>query len=248
MRRKVNYILGLLLSVIALYSCNSPIDPVDSSQKMKSESKYQVDINTLEKKSIVYRKDFDWNGNLTRFCEFWTSGIKKALSEFTYKNNESTEQKTEFNDKGEISRKSSFKYVFDHSGLITQKSSFDDKGVELQKETFVYDSKGNISKKVEVNVSNGITTNFEFKNQYSNDGKLVGRTILKSTVGSKVEIDSMAYSTTNNQINIINFDGFGKINNVCSIYYNKLGLPEIETESNGAGIILKKYKFFYEFY
>lgn len=248
MRRKVNYILGLIISVIVLNACNAPIDPVDSSPKIKTESKYQVDITTLQKKALIYKKEFDFNGNLTRYCEFWSSGVQKALSEFTYKNNESIEQKTEFDNKGEVTKKTSVKYIFNDNGLISQKSCFDDKGKELQKETYLYDSKGNISKRTELNISNGITTNFDFKNQYNNDGKLVGRSVTKSSIGSNAVVDSMAYSTTNNQINIISYDGFGKVNNVFSIFYTKNGLPEIETESNAFGVILQKFKYFYEFY
>lgn len=242
----------LLLGIFGLGACQSydnPIDTPHANKTVKSESKFSVDIANSNLSTLIYQKQFDVKGNLSEYKEFTNSGSLQVLSIFTYDELESKEQKSVYDETGNVSSVDNFIYLFLGDGKIKEKHFLDDSGKITIKEIFNYDPNGNLLKKVTVNQESQVSYSAEYSYKYSNSGDLVERITNESTdIGTIQSRDSISYRQQDNKLEIFKYNSNGNILNIKTLFYNENGLVSIETESDANGVLKVKYAYRYEYY
>jgi|YNPMSStandDraft_2_1061718.scaffolds.fasta_scaffold07395_3 antitoxin component YwqK of YwqJK toxin-antitoxin module len=243
-------LLSLLLIVLATSGCGvveSPISDV-SSIKVRTESKYKVDLFNQNAKKLIYSKEYSNSGKLLKQTEYFENGKIKSISQFTYEENKAYETHLIYDEFGNL--KSTIKTIslFDESGKIKEKQVVSSEGKLVSKEIYFYDTKGNLLKKVSQDLLLGTEQLTEYSYRYDR-GSLVERTVSeKNPYGSNVFRDSINYKQNEKALEITNYNENGEVQNIKTYFYNNYGLVSVEIEADKNGNILKKYIYQYEYF
>jgi hypothetical protein len=250
MLRFANISLGLLALLVLISACSdmgSPVINHENQNVLKSVTKWQVDVTTNQKKSVVMFQEFDRNGRLTFNEEYNDVGIIKNKSSYSYTdNNESKEILIEFDAVGNEKQQSVNEYKLDSKGRIIKKIAIDEAGDAFKEIVYTYDELGNIVKRSETDIKTNNTVVFDYNYTYSSGGNLVERTIISSN-GNTFSRDSLVYSPGNLGLDVINYNNEG-VTYIKSYKYNSAGRIITEFESTSNGTVIRKFIYEYSFF
>ncbi|MBE2189161.1 MAG: hypothetical protein IAE98_06800, partial [Candidatus Kapabacteria bacterium] len=240
-------LLALLVLFGACSDMGSPVVNQENRNVLKSITKWQVNVSTNQKKSVVMFQEFDRSGRLTFNEEYNEIGIIKYKSSYSYTgNNESKEIFIEFDAAGNEKQQSINEYKFDNKGRVVKKIALNGAGEACKETVYQYDELGNIIKRSETDVKTNNTVVFDYSYTYSSAGNLVERTI-KSSNGNTFSRDSLVYSPGNSGLDIINYNDEG-ITYIKSYKYNSAGRIITEFESTSDGILVRKFIYEYSYF
>lgn len=246
------YLTILSVLSLALFSCQNYNNPVDSDlgkAKVKTESKYSVDINNSNISNILYKKCFDISGNVIDYEEYNPTGAIRTKSIFSYEELTSKEELKSYDASGNLSNCLTIISQYFDNGKIKEKQTLNIDGVVAGKEVYNYDSNWNLLRKVNYNLISGTQDLTEYAYKYNNSGALVERIINETgQFGTSYSRDSIAYRQQDNKFEIINYNALGNIVKIKTYYYNQNGLVSLEIESDGKGVVKSKYAYRYEFH
>lgn len=248
MKFKIKNIALILVTVGLLASCESLNNPTSldpGSVKVKTSTKYEVDLNTNKNKNIIWYKEFDIAGDLTSNWNYDNNGKVESKSVYTYQNAMSHEEKVDYNNDGSVKNSMVFDYYLNSDKKIIKKVVYGDLGVISSVYTYDYDAQGNVVQRKEIDMSKGIELNTDFDYQYNPLGELVKRVTTSS--GSLIT-DSLVYNRSNNEIGIISMDNFGSVSTIIIYYYNSFGNVKSEVETSSDGVVLHKYTYLYTYF
>ncbi|MEJ5245000.1 MAG: hypothetical protein WHV28_04750 [Bacteroidota bacterium] len=240
----------LFIIVLLLSSCGVVENPVDdiTTVKIKSESKYKIDLSNQSDKQILYKKNYSIDQNLINYTEYYANGSVKSYSEYQYDNAKTTEEQKKFDEKGTLIGIVRVLSVVDESGKIKEKTQISGDGKIISKETYSYDTRGNLLQKEVRNFQVGTVLHYEYSYLYNN-GSLIERTVSEKTSNETVITkESLNYKQEEKALQIINYGKDGSIQKIRTFYYNKYGLISIETVADLNGNLLEKYQYSYIYY
>ena len=248
---KLNFVRNILILTftgILLYSCQEIVSPTDSGkiQILKSETKWNIDINSNLRTNKIYYKEYNKAGNLTINEEYTENGSLHIRSSYNHEVTGSTEEVLMYGDTGNVLSKNKNEYQYDHFGRVVKKTAYDGNGKVSSVYTFQYDSKGNVVTKIEQNSTSGSQVKTDFNYSYNKQGELVERITIQE--GAEQSRDSLVYFPDRHQLQIYNFGTGGRITNIVEINYNNAGRIIDETKYDITGKILKKYNYEYTFF
>ena len=250
MLRFANISLGFVALLVLISACSdmgSPIMNQDNQNVLKSVTKWQVDVTTNQKKSVVMFQEFDRSGRLTFNEEFNEGGILKNQSSYSYSgNNESKEIFIEFDASGNEKQQSVNEYKLDNNGRVVKKIAINEAGDPFKETVYTYDALGNIIKRSETDIKTNNTVVFDYSYTYSSGGNLVERTI-KSSNGNSFSRDSLVYTPGNSGLDVINYNHEG-VTYIKSYKYNSAGRIITEFESTSQGTVIRKFIYEYSFF
>jgi hypothetical protein len=250
MSRFGNILLGLLALLVLIGACSdmgSPVVNQENRNVLKSITKWQVDVSTNQKTSVVMFQEFDRSGRLTFNEEYNEIGIIQFKSSYSYSgNNESKEILIEFDATGNEKQQSINEYKLDSKGRVVRKIALDIAGEAFKETVYQYDDLGNIVKRSETDFKTNNTVEFDYSYTYSSGGNLVERTI-KSSNGNTFSRDSLVYSPGNSGLDVINYDREG-VTYIKSYKYNSAGRIITEFESTSDGTLVRKFIYEYSFF
>lgn len=246
----LKYIIGalFLIGLVACQSYDNPLSNQLDKKIIKTESKFAVDIHNSNISTLIYKKEFDSEGNLLEFLEYSQAGIIQTRSTFTYNDLESKESKHKYDATGNLATTHNYLYLFQDDGKVKEKHTLDESGIVKSKEIFNYDANGNLLKKVLLVDGATVASTIDYSYKY-NGGNLVERLIEENSTSGKVQSrDRISYIRQDNKLEIFNYNQSGNIVKIKTIYYNQFGQVSIEIESNGQRELISKYAFRYEYY
>jgi hypothetical protein len=242
------YRYGLIILTLAIIAgCSDITQPtIEERLQINSITKWKVDTLTNAKINMIYHKIFDIKGNVISQDDFSDEGKKISKSEFSYETNKSIEVKSSFNVEGGVKEKSKTEYEYDINRRVVKQVSYDTNGTVKDVFVFDYDSRGNLTKKVQTigktEVNNDININYE----YSQAGELLER-ITKYNSGD-LSRDSIAYNRPQKTISIYKFDSKGIFVNSIVYVYNSFGSITNESTFNSSNRIVAKYIYEYSYF
>ncbi len=251
MKLIIKHIALVIAAVIFMVSCESYDNPVGlktGEVKVKSQEKWLYDLISQQKTQMVVIKEYDRDGNLTKYVEFSESGDIFVESDFSYESGQSTEKKKFYDNRGELDSVIIIECKYGEEGKIIEKSRSREDGTLISRLEFKYDEKGNIIKKKEYDLINGTMTETDYENNYNSDGNLIDVRINPDSNGNYQSRDSLNFNNSENALEIINFGSGGFMQSVRTYFYNEHGLISSETVSTPEGNIIKKYIYEYEYY
>ena len=244
-----NLYLFLFLCLILIFGLNScdtekPTESFDS--KIRTETVWDIEINSNINKTIVYIKTFDKNGNLINVINYDKAGIKIEESQFYYNGRNSEETKLIFDKNGNISEKEQIKSLYDANGRVSSKELIKNNDTTNKtKQDFTYDNLGNVIKIIENKSS--IITEKKFTYSFDNVGKI--SEIVYAPDNLQLEKrDSLVYNSEENYIKMFSIDNNGKIESSIKYKYNKLGKITNTLFYDKDNTIIKSYKHIYTYY
>lgn len=253
MKKVLSYIAYCFLMLAFFYGCTvdntSSVNPVEPTKKIiKSESKWLLDPISEIRIQKVYYKEFDKLGFLNKFEEYDDKGILDVENTYTYSDNVSFEEKKFFNLSGSIDSVQKNYYVYNLSGKISRKIVCDKAGDTLSILSYDYDTKGNLTKKVEYSLIDNKTTETKYSYAYNESGNLVERIINPGNNGTYELKDEFFYPSPGNNFEKRSYDSEGKIKIIYTYTYNRDGRIIKETQSSIDNKVLFKYAFDYTYY
>lgn len=240
----------LFLIVLLLTSCGVVENPVDdiTTIKIKTETKYKVNLSNQSEKQIIYKKNYSIDQNLINYTEYYQNGSIKFFSECIYEHNKTTEEQKSFDEKGNLVSVSRVLSIVDENGKIKEKTIISADGKIISKETYSYDTRGNLLRKEVQNFQVGTVLHYEYSYLYNN-GSLIERTVREQNSNEIVITkESLNYKQEEKALQIINYGKDGSIQKIRTFYYNKYGLISIETVADLNGNLLEKYQYSYIYY
>lgn len=240
----------LFIFVLLLSSCGVVENPVDdiTTVKIKSETKYKIDLSNQSDKQILYKKNYSIDQNLINYTEYYANGSVKSYSEYQYDNAKTTEEQKRFDENGNLIGIVRVLSVVDETGKIKEKTQISGDGKIISKETYSYDARGNLLRKEVQNFQVGTVLHYEYSYLYNN-GSLIERTVSEKTSNETVITkESLNYKQEEKALQIINYGKDGSIQKIRTFYYNKYGLISIETVADLNGNLLEKYQYSYIYY
>lgn len=240
-------IILLLVSLLALNACQELVSPdlAEKSKKVKTETKWLVDLSNNSKLSKSHYIEYDINGKVIVNEEYNESGTLYSRSEYSHDLSESTEEIRIFADNGSIIDKTKNVYNYDFNGRITKKISYNDSGTVISVSNYSYDQNGNVITKIEEGNNVGaLKTDFSYS--YNENGNLIERITLNE--GSKQARDSIVYEPNNKELKIYNFDKDNLIISCELMKYNIDGLVLEKFIYDKNRILIKKYVYEYTFH
>lgn len=237
----------ILVSILALNACQELVSPdiIEKSNKVKTETKWNVDVGNNTKISKVHFIEYDLDGKVILNEEYNDIGNLHSRSEYTHQLNESNEKLIIFGDSGNVIKESKIVYNYDFKGRISKKISYNDSGSIVSIANFSYDANGNVLTKIEERADLGIKKT-DFSYSYNNNGNLVERITLNE--GSAQSRDSIVYEPNNKELKIFNFNNDNLIISYEVMRYSNEGLVLEQLVYDINNILTKKYKFEYTFF
>ncbi len=246
--KKVLPIFSLI--VLLLTSCGVVDNPVEdiTSIKIKTETKYKVNLSNQSEKQILYKKNYSTDQKIIDYTEYYSNGKVKFYSEYLYDKTKTTEEQKSFDESGNLTGISRVLSIVDENGKIKEKTQISVDGKIISKEIYTYDAHGNVLRKEVQNLQVGTILHYEYAYLYNN-GSLVERTVSeKNSSETIITKESLNYKQEEKALQIINYDKNGSIQRIRTFYYNKYGLISIETVADLNGNLLEKYQYSYIYY
>jgi hypothetical protein len=242
------HILYFLIVIVLLNNCSNNINNAGDNNEVvpsiKSVTKWQCNIKTNEKSTILNYKEYSKDGHLIKEIDYSTEGSVEAVSNFTYSNAISMEQINYYNIQGSIDSTNISKYVYNTSGYIAQKINYNSIGDTLAVYSYEYNSKGYIIKSTEIqlNTMNEKTINYEYS--YNSTGSISSVSINNGMISTK---DSINYEPNTNKVITTTYTSTGDILTYKTYTYNKYGqvTSEIINDSNDTIISKEVYEYIY---
>lgn len=245
---KILYFFFVSVIFTGFYSCENITTPANIGnipQKIKTETKWKVNPLDNSKIERVRVREFDINGNIIVSESFGISGVITSKSVFTYNTLASREEKTIYDSNGGKLKNVIVEYTYNIDNKVTKKIESDSLGKVLSVQTFAYDEKGNLVKKLE-SIDSGIELSTNYDYIYNDLGNLVERKVIHN--GNLANRDSLSYNQNNNSLDIVNLNPVGVIESITKYVYAKNGSVQSETESTPQGKILNKYVYEYVYF
>jgi len=244
--KKYQHIL-ILISILALNACQELVSPdlTQKSYKVKSETKWRININNGQKISKVHYAEYDINGKTTIDEEYNEIGNIYSRSEYLHTSDSSKEKIQIFNNSGVIISQSISIYNYDYFGRVSRKVTYNDNGKIISIANYSYDLNGNVITKIEEDQKIGkFQTNFSYS--YNNQGNLIERIIINE--GKTQSRDSIVYEPNSKELVIYNFDKNNSITSLEVMKYNNEGLVTEQLIYDKNNILQEKYSIEYTFY
>lgn len=240
------------LMTIFFMSCsdsNQPTQIVNSSAKLKSQTKWLISAIDNSKIRKVNYRFFNQEGKILVAVDYANNGNKSAESNYSYIGDQGKEVKNIYDQSESLLKQESYNYFYNTSGQITRQTSVDSFGNVTKIIDYNYDSEGNVTKKAENDLKGGSSKIYDYT-YVKNDGQVTEfRTNFKDEFNNYVILrDSINYNSSTNAIDKFNFDALGKVNVIYSYYYDLAGRLKFEIEKDASGNILNKYLYEYAFY
>jgi hypothetical protein len=168
--------------VILLNSCDyNSIQPEMNNAKLKTQTKWQVDIKSNTKTHKIYEYFYDTSSNMT-LANSYENGKLDIISTFEYTADKFIENKEYLTPNGE--HKSSEKIVntttkLQDNSKIVVKEVYAENGTLVSTTNITYDKNGNISNVKTTSNDISQVKSVDYSNVYANNGALTGRTIVQ---------------------------------------------------------------------
>lgn len=237
----------ILVSILALNACQELVSPdiVEKSYTVKTETKWNVDINTNSKIYKVHFIEYDIEGKVLLNEEYNNLGNLFSRSEYSHNLTESNEKLIIFGDSGNIVNQTRIVYNYDIQGRISKKVSYNDSGSIISVANYSYDSNGNVLTKIEEKENIG-TKKTDFTYSYNNKGNLIERITLNE--GAAQSRDSLVYEPNKQQLKVYNFNQDNLIISYEIMNYSHEGLVLEQLVFDNNNKLLKKYIYDYTFF
>lgn len=234
---------------IACSETNQPTQIVNSSAKIKSQTKWLINANNNSKIRKVNYRYYNEEGKILISVDYANNGNKSTESNYSYIGDQGKEVKKIYDQSESLLKQESYNYVYNTSGQVTRQTSVDSFGNVIKIIDFNYDSDGNVTKKAENDLKGGSSKIYDYT-YVKNDGQVTEfRTNFKDENNNSIILrDSINYNSTTNAVDKFNFDALGKVNVIYSYYYDLSGRIKFEIEKDASGNILNKYLYEYLFY
>ncbi len=234
----------IILLFVLIVSCQE--NPLQvSTYKVHTATKYQTDSNWKILKK-VFLKEFDKEGNLLRFTQFFSNGNYIVQNYLYQNNNSSIVEINYFNTENKLD--SHFKNInyFDSKNKLLKSILINQNSDTSKIIKYYYDSLGNLISQIEI--TKGNISEVIFNYEYGPNGTILK--IIKSKTSepfSKV-IEEFVYDTRMQNINlIIHYTEKEELENVI-FSYNNLGLITREIHTFYPSGISEYYIYKYTFY
>ncbi|ROL59305.1 hypothetical protein D9V87_05870 [Bacteroidetes/Chlorobi group bacterium MS-B_bin-24] len=225
----------ILLCLLVLFLTASCKDlPVSYSEnKIHTITKYQTDSNGKILRKVFF-KEFDWNGNLIRFIEYFPNGNFLVQEFSNHKdNNISIVNIKYFNKENILDSQFVSINTLTPTGKILQSIVINQNGDTSQISQFVYDSLGNLI--TQIDIAKDKRTEIMYQYVYNSAGNLVK--IIKANT----------FEPENKIIQEFSYDTQKQILNLKIYASNENNLENITFIYNNSGLILKEiHRFTYE--
>lgn len=245
---KIISIMALALVLAGCEELNNPHSAIDQELQVKSETKWEVDINTEEKINKMLYKEYDIDGNVTLNIDYYKNGRINTKSTYSYDAKNKKVEKREIYDKsGNKINNSKVEYLMNNSGTVGKKIFYENDTVESVL-TFNYDQNNNLVSQFSIDKNSDTTLKIEYDYQYNNHGNVVERTVNITGSNSKpVKRDSLNYIERKNLVEVFNYEG-SVLNKVTSYVYNDQGLIQKEIITGADGALKRKFIYEYTYY
>ncbi len=249
--KKINtLIITVAGPILLLFGCalnNNPIKEDFVKSPVRIEKKWLADAVTGEKLSVIGYKEFDKKGDLVLWIEYYENGNKKIETAFVYYADRITEDKTSYNDAGDIREHSLSDLYTDNAGNLLKKVSYNENGDTSQVIEYEYDEYGNVTA-IKYYTDGGQRIRTEsYKYKYNNKGDVIERVLDPSDDGSFDSKDILLYDA-GNKVERIVYDSTGSVRNKLSYLYNTYGRLNEEIHFDPEGNVLKKIVYDYEYF
>jgi len=245
---KINILTIILL--IILSSCNYPNIPTENQNKIpniKSETQWLCDIQTNSKISVISRKTYDINGNITSWITYNDSGEKSSESVYSYNQNMKYESRTIHTAGEKCDSVINLIYSYNQKGFLDTITTLNISGDTVSQSMFDYDFKGNLLSKIELKIAQGAVNKFNYKYQFNGKGE-VSEIKVHNQNDSIISWESVNYASGERTVKVVNYKPNGLINYVYLYKYNIYGWIDVETESDSDGRIIRRIIYEYEYY
>lgn len=240
-------ILAFCVFAFALSSCMEDGGPVGSApaRHLQYELKREVDLITGLSNRIVYEKEYDKQGRMLSFREFYPDGkIEKSIG-YTYKDNTATEVIESFDISGAKVSSLTNRKLMDGAGKVLEEKVYGNSGSLENTIKYTYDNNGNVSRKVTLDKDNKVSTDVKYVYTYK-DGTVSRRDVFNTSSGSLDYYELIKYG--NSSFEKTNYNSAGEIEMIYSYTYSPTGFIEFEIVSNKAGQVMAKYQFEYRYF
>lgn len=240
------YLFLLSLVVLGLNSCDNERVISNQKESIKSETVWNVDIQTEIDKNIVLIKDFDKNGKLIKVTNFNNEGDKTEESSFVYDGKKSQEIKVKYDDFGSEISKEKINYSYDNKGRIIQKEIKKSNDTSNSvRQSFEYDRLGNVIKIIETN-KNKVTEKL-IDYSFNNNGQ-VSEIVYNPEFNQDERKDSLVYNSKQNSIKMYSINQNGQIESSILYKYNNLGRILFTEFFDKSNKLTQKYRHEYLYY
>lgn len=228
-------------------SLDNPTGSVINESIIKTETKWSVNISNDIKENKIYSKEYDIKGNILTNTNYYESGEIDCKSVFTYEDDKkSTEEKINYDKSGDMLNKTYTEYTYNFEGLILKSVKYNNSGEVENVFNYVYDSDGNLIKKINANAVQDTLISIEYSYKFNLNGNIVERISNNLKSPDNIIKDVLIYSS-NNKVEVFNYHG-GNLNTVTSYFYNKYGNIFKEIVADSDGNIINKYIYEYTYH
>lgn len=240
--RKIFILLSLPLIIAGCENIGGPVEP-GTPAVLKTQTKWLVANNSDTKIHMVSFKEFDIDGNLLKNITY-NEGNVKSVSDFEYHQGTSKENKTVYNEAGDVVSRTSHDYEI-RNGRVEKEVSYDSTGDVIDIVEYSYDVNGNLVRRISIDPNSSHEIKIDFDYNYNSSGELISRITIRDGITSSR--DSLLY-ISDYTLDIIKFDGNGNRTNKITFRYNPQGRITSETERNPNGEIIKRFHYDYTYF
>lgn len=238
--------IALALMAISCSELNNPVD-MSSELTVATETKWMLDTETDEKLYKIHYNEYDKNGNIKKNINYFENGNINFKSVFEYQGQDtSIEEKTVFDEAGNIIDETRTDYIYNNNGNIEKSIKYNDDGEITNIFLYEYDAQGNLLKKSSSFKNDSLHLNVEYSYRYNQNGNVVERVVNDLTSPVSNIRDSVTY-TSDNTVNIFKYEG-NKLKTITSYLYNDYGMIFKEIVSNSEGEIISKFLYEYTYH
>jgi hypothetical protein len=245
--KRIPYILSLLVFAGILHSCDEGMnDNQPRRELVKTEVVWNCNRDWV-KISKSSSKEYDIQGNLLNYSEFYNNGGLANSSQYSYLLDSSFQEVILYRLDGSVNNIELFSYKYNKDGKIETKIKADSAGnIKFIQNNF-YDDNGDLVRK-EFEIFEGqssSSTTYEY--QYSGKN-LIGKITNPELDGKYESRDSLVYSADYKTIDRYSFNSFGKISTIYTYKYDYSGRLNRVIEKSAAAEIRKRQSYSYTFF
>jgi hypothetical protein len=212
---------------------------------VKSVTQWDCNVNTGQKTVKLNYKEYSKDGHLIKEIDYTSTGLMELVSNFSYSNSQSIEQKTYYNPKGEIDSSSISKYIYNTLGFIAQKIDYNSKGDSVTVINYEYNNKGYITKSTKIDISSQNISSTDYQYKYNNSGSISSVLINSNEIETK---DSLTYEPEINKVVTITYNSNNEVLKYKVYIYNNYGEQTSITIFDNKNTIISKNIYEYQYY
>jgi len=237
-------ILFCLLALLLIVSCGELPSPY-VEHKIHTITKFQTNSSGMFLRKVFF-KEYDYDGNLVRFIQFFSEGSCVVQEFFRQNENISIVKIKYFNKNNFLDSHFVSINTLTPTGKILKSIVINENGDTSKISQFVYDTLGNLIAYIEI--ADNKRTEFTYSYEYNSSGNLLKIIKIDNSQPQNKIIQEFSYDSQKHIVNLKIYESDNDELENVTLIYNNLGLILKEIHRNLLDGKIEYFEYKYTFY